>query len=147
MEELGYNHRLSDLAAALGSSQLRRLDDFVLRRRALASTYDEHLRGIEGLSLPAPLSGHAYHLYVVHVPAVVRDELMAWLREQSIGTQLHYYPVPLQPYYRRRYGPIEVPRAEQHARTALSLPLYPGLTEQDQLRVVTALRTFLGGNR
>lgn len=144
MQALGFNYRLSDLGAALGTSQLARLDEFVERRRCLASRYDEGLAGIEGLSTPRPVAGHAYHLYVIHVPAERRDELMARLSERGIGTQLHYYPVCKQPYYEQRYGPIAVPEAERHARTAISLPLYPELSDGDQDRVIIALRELMG---
>jgi dTDP-4-amino-4,6-dideoxygalactose transaminase len=141
MEELGLNHRLSDLAAALGTSQLARLDAFLARRRAFAERYDELLAGLP-LERPALEAGHAWHLYVVHLAD--RDAVMGALAEQGIGTQVHYYPVPHQPWFRRRLGEPDCPRAEAHARTCLSLPLHAELSDADQDRVVRALGLALG---
>jgi len=140
VDELGFNYRLSDLQATLGSSQLSRLDEFVAARRKLAARYDAELTGC---LTPAPSPGHAYHLYVVRVSADERDELMAWLRAGGIATQLHYYPVPLQPLFANRPGaPAEpelaFPHAVEHARTAISLPIYPSLEAEDLERVLAA---------
>lgn len=143
MVEPGFNHRLSDLHAALGTSQLAKLPGFVECRRALAARYDTALAEIPGIE---PLSGstetaeHAYHLYVARVAAGRdRDGLMAFLAERGIGTQLHYYPVPHQPWFRAHLGPVDVPHALDHARRSVSLPLYPALTDADHDRVLEAL--------
>jgi dTDP-4-amino-4,6-dideoxygalactose transaminase len=141
MVEPGFNLRLSDVHAALGASQLARLPAFLARRRALAAGYRAALPEV----LPAatacdPGDGareHAYHLFWVRVPR--RDALMRHLARRGIGTQVHYYPVPHQPWFRARCGVPDVPRAVEHARTALSLPLYPALTDADQARVLDAL--------
>ena len=146
MEELGYNYRLTDMAAALGLAQLERLDEFVAARRDRAARYDDLLSPSGYPERPELASGHAWHLYPVHVAAGERDELMAWLREGGIGTQLHYYPVPLQPYFRGEYTEQDFPNAVRHARTSLSLPLYPALTAADQDRVAAALAEW-GGAR
>ncbi len=177
LEGLGYNYRLTEIQAALGRSQLARLPDFVARRRELAHRYDALLTGCEKPELePATRSastasnasaassasapkgaaverdahgGHAWHLYVVRVAAEERDPLMAFLREGGIGTQLHYYPVPLQPYFRagaglaswrvgRPWTEADFPNAVEHARRSLSLPLYPSLADHDQDRVIAA---------
>lgn len=144
MSELGGNSRLSDLGAALGASQLARLDEILAARRAQVERYDSAFAegGLEGLRPPPRSAGHAWHLYVLHCEVGQRDQLMAWLAERGIGSQLHYYPVPMQPYFRARYGEARVPNALEHARRALSIPLYPGLARVDQQRVVDALRAW-----
>lgn len=139
MLELGFNYRLSELGAALGSSQLAALDERLARRRELAERYAAQ---IEGFDLPRHDPGHAWHLYVLHEREGRRDELMAHLRERGIDAQVHYYPVPMQPFFRARYGEPCVPRAERHARTCLSLPLYDGLATADQRRVIEALEEW-----
>jgi dTDP-4-amino-4,6-dideoxygalactose transaminase len=141
MVEPGFNWRLSDLQAALGTSQLARLPAFLERRRALAARYRAALPEI----LPAaslcdpggPARGHAYHLFWIRVAR--RDALQSHLAARGIGTQVHYYPVPHQPWFRARYGAPDVPCALAHAREALSLPLYPALSDADQERVLDAL--------
>ena len=145
VEELGFNYRLSDLQAALGISQLARLEQFVQARRRIAARYDAELVGCRK---PALTPGHAFHLYVVHVPAEERDELMGWLREGGIRAQLHYYPVPLQPLFANRAGAASDPELEfanavDHARTAISLPIYPSLSDEDVGRVLAAFAEWI----
>ena len=138
MVEPGFNLRLSDVHAALGASQLARLSAFLARRRALAERYRAALPEVlpEAVAC-APGDGHAYHLFWVRVPR--RDALMRHLAARGIGTQVHYYPVPHQPFFRARYGAPDVPRAVEHARAALSLPLFPAMADADQERVLKAL--------
>jgi len=144
MFELGGNFRLSDLGAALGSSQLPRLKDSLASRRSQARRYDEAFEQgrFPGLIQPPRQPGHAWHLYVLRCEHDERDALMAFLAERGIGTQLHYYPVPMQPYFMERYGAPHVPQAEFYARRALSIPLYQGLARIDQVRVIDALDTW-----
>lgn len=146
---LGYNYRMTDLQAALGISQLARLDEFVERRNALAKRYDSLLAGLP-LQLPkaAPGVSSAFHLYVIRLRAdAVRRthrEVFDCLREQGVGVNVHYLPVHLQPYYRDLgFGPGLCPEAERHGQEAISLPLYPGLTEGQQDKVVLALKGAL----
>ena len=147
MVELGTNARLSDLQAALGTSQLARLGAMLARRRELAQRYDRALAAHTWLARPELLSGHAWHLYVVRVLEGERDGLMAFLRERRIGTQVHYWPVPANPWFldrarargTARETATDVPRALEHGRTALSLPLFPDLSDADQDRVTAAL--------
>jgi dTDP-4-amino-4,6-dideoxygalactose transaminase len=145
MTELGLNYRLSELHAALGVSQLRKLDRFLDRRRAIAAQYLEALRGCE---LPDPgddARQHVWHLFVVKLESDRRDAVMARLAAEGVRTQLHYYPVPLQPWFRERTEGGGWPHAVDHARRALSLPLYPGLTDADVERVVSAFHRALDG--
>jgi dTDP-4-amino-4,6-dideoxygalactose transaminase len=143
MVELGFNFRMSDLAAALGLSQLGRLTAGILERRRQARTYAEGLHGFFTPPLGIDrLEEQAWHLYVVRVRPSKRDALMQCLEREGIGTQVHYYPVPCQPWFRERYGRPVVREALRHARTSLSLPLYPGLTEEEQQHVIDVLTAW-----
>lgn len=146
---LGFNYRLTDVQAALGLSQLARLEAYVERRNALARRYDAALSDLP-LRLPyvRPENRSAFHLYVVRVEAAAgereRRRVFEALRSRGIGANVHYMPVHLQPYYRAlgfREG--SCPEAEAHGRTAITLPLYPGLEEAAQDRVVEALHDVL----
>lgn len=144
MVELGFNYRLSDLHAALGRSQLHKLTAFLDERRKVAARYGEQLRGFELPHAGTPDLEHAWHLFVVRPDAGERDALMRDLRAQGIVTQLHYYPVPLQPWFRGRHDPANYPHAIEYARTALSIPLHAALDAADQERVVEALHAWRG---
>ena len=148
--ELGWNYRLTDLQAALGTSQLARLDAYVARRAALARAYDAALAGLP-LTTPwqHPDTASAWHLYVVrlHTAAVARShrEVFEAMRAQGIGVNLHYIPVHLQPYYRALgFAPGQFPEAERYYAEAISLPMYPTLTDAQQAEVVAALQRALG---
>ena len=151
MPEVGLNYRASDIHCALGLSQLGKLDTFAARRRALAARYDELLRGLAPVLRPVrrmPDCDPVFHLYAVLIDfkAVGRSraQIMKALRARDIGTQVHYVPVHGQPYYRKRYGAIELPGAEAYYERCLSLPLYPGMDLVDADRVVEVLKTVLG---
>ena len=147
--ELGYNYRMTDIHAALGISQMKRLDDFVKRRNELAARYDELLA-----ELPAQRpeliddARSSWHLYPVRVQPdkISRShrEVFECLREQGIGVNLHYMPVHLQPYYRDlgfREG--QFPEAEFYGKQAISLPMFPTMTGEQQNTVVEALERCL----
>ena len=148
-QALGWNYRMTDIQAALGLSQMKRLDNFVERRNALACQYDVALQDLP-LQLPTvqPENHSAFHLYVVRVntdatPRTHR-EVLDELTDRGIGVNLHYMPVHLQPYYRQLgFAPGRYPVAEAHGKTAITLPLYPALTDQEQSQVVTALGEVL----
>ena len=146
---LGYNYRMTDIQAALGSSQLRRLDAYIDTRNQLARRYDDLLRDLP-LQLPTvlPESRSAFHLYVVRLKAgtsgAAHEQTVRALRDRGIGVNLHYMPVHLQPFYRLRgFSAGQFPEAEEHARRAFSIPLYSALTEDDQNAVVRALEAVL----
>ena len=147
-QELGFNYRLTDLQAALGLSQLSRLESYVERRNALARRYDEILSGIPVVKPVVRFDRvSAFHLYVVRVPAssaVRRDAVFTRMRDRGIGVNVHYAPVHLQPYYRALGGQEgQCPEAEAHGEEALTLPLYPTMTEAQQDDVIAALRESL----
>jgi dTDP-4-amino-4,6-dideoxygalactose transaminase len=143
LHEPGLNYRLTDIQAALGLVQLGRLGEFVDRRRRLAALYDRALAAVPAVAPvgPRPHTRSAYHLYAVRVPAALRRPLYERLRARGIGVQVHYAPVHLQPYYRRRLGtrPGTLPAAEALAREELSLPCFPGMAEEAVFEVVAAL--------
>lgn len=151
MRELGFNYRITDLQAALGVSQLKRLDEGIARRRRLVAAYREQLERFDSLQLP-PQEGarvrSAWHLFPVRVrhPRVTRREVYDRLRSQGIRTQVHYIPIHLQPHYQQRFGftPGQFPVAEAFYEEELSLPLYPTMTGDDIARVVKALEEVLG---
>ncbi|MDP2085489.1 MAG: UDP-4-amino-4,6-dideoxy-N-acetyl-beta-L-altrosamine transaminase [Gemmobacter sp.] len=142
---LGYNYRMTELQAALGLSQMARLDQFVARRRDLAARYDRMLGNLP-LTRPAPAADvqSAWHLYVVRVDAGRHRAVFEALRADGIGVNLHYIPVHTQPYYRAMgFAPGQFPNAERYYAEAISIPLYAGLTDTDQERVVAALERAL----
>jgi len=145
MIELGWNYRITDLCAALGHAQMARLDDYVARRNTLADRYDR-LLGDLPVTLPGRSDGvlSAWHLYVVRVDAGRHREIFEGLRARGIGVNLHYIPVHLQPYYRALgFAPGDFPEAERYYTEAISIPLYPAMTEAMQDEVVGALAAEL----
>ncbi len=154
MQELGYNYRLTDIQAALGVSQLKRLNYSLKKRHDLAERYCRLLKerfpdgGVRPLQAVSGVY-NAFHLFIVLIDFIKfglnRAEVMNRLRSAGIGTQVHYIPVYLQPYYRRRYGynPGAFPEADSYYEKALSLPMYPQLTFRDCQRVIDTLKKIL----
>lgn len=142
---LGYNYRMTELQAALGTSQMSRLDEFVARRHALAARYDAALADFPLITpWQHPDAHSAYHLYVMRCNATVRRSVFAQLRENGIGVNVHYIPVHTQPYYEQLgFLPGDFPLAEEYYAEAISLPLFPTLNEADQDAVIVALRDAL----
>lgn len=149
MQDLGFNYRLTDLQAALGESQLRRLPGFLQRRRHVAERYRQDLADLRHLRLVPIREGveHAYHLFVVRVDYSglhkSRARVMKELREREIGTQVHYIPIPMMPAYGSQLERPDLPEAWRYYREALSIPCYAGMSDADVGRVVSALREVL----
>lgn len=149
--DLGCNYRMTEMQAALGRSQLRRLDAYVARRNELAERYDRLLSGLPVTTVARPASPDlsACHLYVIRLDAAAvsrRRQVFESMREAGVGVNVHYIPVHTQPYYRALgFGPGDFPEAERYYAGALTLPLHPGLTDADQDRVVASLERALGG--
>lgn len=140
---LGYNYRMTELQAALGISQLTRLDRFVSQRNILAKRYDRHLNSLD-ITRPAqaPQNYSAYHLYPIQV--CERARIFYKLRDAGVGVNVHYIPVHLQPYYAARgFKKGDFPNAEAYYERAISLPLYANLSEYDQNMVIAELRKSL----
>lgn len=145
MQFLGYNYRLSDIASALGYSQLRKLRRFLARRREIAARYDELLRDLP-LRLPArrPYVDPAWHLYVIRLNDPLRRRAVVdELHRRGVGVQVHYIPVYRHPFYRERTPGAHCPNAERFYAGSISLPIYPGLSDAEVERVVRALRSLL----
>lgn len=143
-EIIGQNSRLDELQAAVLRVKLQHLPEWTRQRQQVAAWYDEHLAGVEGLALPVTAAGatHVFHLYIVRTSR--RDALQQHLTAQGIGTLIHY-PVP--PHRQQAYAHLNMPAsafpiAEEIASTALSLPMWPGMTEEQVKQVAAAVRGF-----
>ncbi len=139
--ELGFNYRMTDLQAALGESQMLRLPEFLRRRKQLVRRYRERLAALPvGLPAADADADSAWHLFVIRVPATLRAAIFAAMRAAGIGVNVHYIPVHFQPDYQRlgfRRG--QFPEAERYYYEAITLPLYPTLSDAEQDRVVDTL--------
>jgi len=142
MQTLGYNYRLTDFQAALGTSQLQRATEGLKKRLEIASIYENAFKGkryIKGQS--GVIVGHAYHLYVLEVED--RLGLYNYLRNESIFAQIHYIPCHLMPYYRQLgWKEGDMPIAENYYRHCISLPMYPTLTQQEQNSVIEKINKY-----
>src|ERR1035441_6569687 len=153
--EPGYKYNMTDIQAALGIHQLRRLDGFIRRRQEIAAMYDEAFSDTPEILLPARLPGrnHTFHLYPIRLAAgrlqLNRSELIEELRARNIGASVHFIPLHRHPFYRQRYGyrPEQFPVAEEIYRGLPSLPLYPKMTGQDAHDVVAAVREIVASYR
>jgi len=151
----GFKYNMTDIQAALGLVQLRRLEAFQARRREIVERYDAAFAELEELELPArrPHVDHAWHLYAVRLDldrlAIDRAAFIAELTDLRIGTSVHFIPVHLHPYYRDRYGftPADFPVATREYERLVSLPLYPGLSDGDVEDVIEAVRTVVRTRR
>jgi len=146
MQALGFNYRITDLQCALAISQFAKIDRFLARRREIAQHYDEVLHGLPGIELPQrgqrDRSGN--HLYVTRMDfprfGLTRGEVMLALRAKGIGSQVHYIPVPYQPFYRAHgYGEGSWPNAARYYEQALTIPLYHSMSDEDVAVVVAAV--------
>jgi dTDP-4-amino-4,6-dideoxygalactose transaminase len=151
LEAPGFNFRICDINCALGTSQLAKLGRFVAKRRALVAAYDELLAPFAPLVRPLKRDSRsltAWHIYPLQIDfasrGLCRADVMRALASDGIGTQVHYIPVHRQPYYAARYGVPDLPGADAYYAATLSLPLYPGMSEDDGKRVVHALTRRLG---
>jgi UDP-4-amino-4,6-dideoxy-N-acetyl-beta-L-altrosamine transaminase len=147
---LGYNYRMTDLQAALGASQMQRLQEYVERRHEIAARYTQELEGLP-LVLPkqAEFSYSAYHLYVIRLDLdaiipLTHAEVFQSLRERDILVNLHYIPVHTQPYYQKiGFECGDFPNAEAYYKTAISIPMFPTLSSDAQDKVIAALHDVL----
>ncbi|WP_035337088.1 UDP-4-amino-4,6-dideoxy-N-acetyl-beta-L-altrosamine transaminase [Dokdonia sp. PRO95] len=142
MQELGYNYRITDFQAALGNSQLKRADEGIQKRRAIANKYYEAFKSEKFIkSQSGVIEGHAYHLYIIEVDD--RLGLYNYLREQGVFAQIHYIPCHLMPYYRDLgHQEGDHPKAEAYYKQCISLPMYPTLSAEEQEYVVHKIKEF-----
>lgn len=147
MQALGYNYRMTDMQAALGLSQLSKLDGFVRRRREIAARYNAAFEELADVVLPRqhPSAESSWHLYVIRVND--RNAVFARLRDLNIGVNVHYIPVYKQPYYRGLgYRDDQCQRAEHYYETAITLPLFPKMSDEDVEDVIRAVRFAVNFN-
>jgi perosamine synthetase len=142
--ELGFNYRMTDLQAAIGLEQLKKLDGLLARRRTIAERYDQAFAGATVLSTPPkpPYAAHAYQSYGIGLGPhcrISRDELLRELVGLGISCRRGIPPIHLEPLYAERYGPISLPVTETVAARSLFLPMFASLSEADQNRVIEAV--------
>jgi dTDP-4-amino-4,6-dideoxygalactose transaminase len=147
--DLGFNYRMTELHAVLGVSQMDRLDQYILRRHEVATRYDGLLAGLP-LRTQERAGYSALHLYVIRLNLeeikTSRSDVFFMLRERGIGVNLHYIPVHTQSYYcSMGFAKGDFPEAERYYSEAISLPMYPGLTEADLLKVAGTLKEAVQG--
>ncbi|HEU0120894.1 MAG TPA: DegT/DnrJ/EryC1/StrS aminotransferase family protein [Bryobacteraceae bacterium] len=150
--EPGFKSNMTDMQAAIGIHQLRRLDSFIVRRQQLAALYRQTLSGLPGLTLPVERPGrnHVYHLFPVHVDASTaacdRSTLIQRLRENNVGASVHFIPLHRHPYYQQTLigSGSAFPVADQLFDGLLSLPLYPGMSDDDVHYVSSVVRKAVG---
>ncbi|HOW96245.1 MAG TPA: UDP-4-amino-4,6-dideoxy-N-acetyl-beta-L-altrosamine transaminase [Kiritimatiellia bacterium] len=155
MVDLGWNYRITDFQCALGITQLKKLPGWITRRNEIAARYDAAFLPLAPVVRPVhpsslilhPASVHGRHLYVIRVPAARRAEIFGALRKQGIGVNVHYIPIHLHPFYRRRFGtgPGLCPAAERAYEELISLPMYPAMTDGEVAAVIGGVRHALGG--
>ncbi len=146
MQELGFHYRITDIQSALGLSQVGKLDQFISRRRELVKRYDSAFSSMKNFR-PAQNTGRnwsGHHLYLLRIDfgstAINRAELIRALNSRGIGSQVHYIPVPNQPYYRQLgHSLTDCPHAQQYYQETLSIPLFYGLTNEQQDKIITEI--------
>ena len=151
----GYNYRLTDFQCALGLSQMNKLDYFIQRRREIAARYNEVFSKMEEIIIP-PRGNDAkpvYHIYVIQLRtetlSVSRKEIFEALRFENIGVNVHYVPVHLHPFYQRQFGcrKGDYPVSERYYERAITLPIFPGMTDEDTDDVIKAVKKVVGRYR
>ena len=154
MQTLGLNYRITDMQCALAISQFDKLERFLARRREIAAHYDAAFSNVSGIDIPqrGRHAQSANHIYVTRIDferlGLSRADVMLSLRSQGIGSQVHYIPVPYQPYYRERgLGDGAWPQAEAYYREALTIPLYYGMTDDDVAAVIAGVTAVVSGAR
>jgi len=146
-DELGFNFRMTDVHAAIGHEQLKKLGDFNAKRNANAQFFNRNLQGVVTPAAPEGYE-HVYHQYTIRVPDGKRDALIEHLCENGVGAGV-YYPVPIhkQTYYLNELGYDQsLPEAERAAEEVLSLPVHPGLSQADLETIVAAVNSFAEEN-
>lgn len=155
MHKVGYNYRITDFQCALGSSQLNKLDQFVQERCVIAQKYDGSFSNSDIFKIPIVHNSidHAYHLYTLQIAfdkaGLTKPEFFEKMKESEINLQVHYIPVHLQPYYKKKYGfkRGDFPVSENFYKNEVSLPIYPDLKQGNQKYVIEMILKYLGINQ
>jgi perosamine synthetase len=154
MQTLGLNYRITDMQCALAISQFGKLERFLFRRREIARRYDIAFTDVPGMTLPqhGQRERSANHIYVVRIDferlGMSRGDVMLALRERGVGSQVHYIPVPHQPYYRKHgLSAGQWPNAERYYAQALTIPLYYGMSDEDVSHVIDTVTALVAGER
>ena len=143
--DLGYNYRITDIQCALGCSQMKKLDRFLARRKEIVARYNEAFADCDNIITPYQLSDteSGWHLYIVQVKNCDRRQVFEKMREKGIGVNVHYIPVYMHPYYQEHgYENVHCANAEEIYSHIISLPLYPGLTSEQQDYVIDTLKSL-----
>ena len=143
--DLGYNYRITDIQCALGCSQMKKLDRFLARRKEIVARYNEAFADCDNIITPYQLSDteSGWHLYIVQVKNCDRRQVFENMREKGIGVNVHYIPVYMHPYYQEHgYENVHCANAEEIYYHIISLPLYPGLTSEQQDYVIDTLKSL-----
>lgn len=143
--DLGYNYRITDIQCALGCSQMKKLDRFLARRKEIVARYNEAFADCDNIITPYQLSDteSGWHLYIVQVKNCDRRQVFENMREKGIGVNVHYIPVYMHPYYQDHgYENVHCANAEEIYSHIISLPLYPGLTSEQQDYVIDTLKSL-----
>jgi len=152
MQELGYNYRLTDFQCTLGISQLKKIDRILQRRREIVKKYNCEFKGMPEIKIPEinPVgSNSAWHLYIIQVNLerlkVDKREIFEALRAENIGVNVHYIPIHLQPYFQKRFGYHlgDFPKAENYYSRAITLPIFPKMSDKDIDDVVVAVKKVI----
>lgn len=146
--DLGYNYRITDIQCALGCSQMKKLDRFLARRKEIVARYNEAFADCDNIITPYQLSDteSGWHLYIVQVKNCDRRKVFENMREKGIGVNVHYIPVYMHPYYQEHgYENVHCANAEEIYSHIISLPLYPGLTSEQQDYVIDTLKSLCEG--
>ena len=150
MQDLGFNYRITDIQAALGISQLRKLGFYKQRRNEIIKKYNESFSEVDWIDTPLSDGGnYCFHLYTILIDfnkiGKTRNEVMELLRKQNIGTQVHYIPVHIQPYYQKSFGYKEgdYPVSEKYYEKTLSIPLYPHMSNEDINYVIDKIKEVI----
>ena len=146
--DLGFNYRITDIQCALGCSQMKKLDRFLAKRKEIVLRYNEAFADCENIVTPyqLPETESGWHLYIVQVKNCDRKQIFEALRDKGIGVNVHYIPVYMHPYYQEHgYKDVHCKNAEEVYSHIISLPLYPGLTEEQQSYVIDTLKSLCEG--
>ncbi len=152
IQELSYNYRLTDFQCALGLGQLKKIDKFIQRRREIVKKYNSEFKDMPEIKIPQinPAdSNPAWHIYIIQLNLkrlkVGRREIFEALRSENIGVNVHYIPIHLQPYYQKKFGyhPGDFPKAENYYSRAITLPVFPKMSDEDIDDVVAAVKKVI----